>query len=71
MRENEAHLEICDRYDKNEDCKLEVPSEVSAIDHLLCSQDLYDSLSSSTDVHDYVKQCNPPNFESDHWYARS
>jgi hypothetical protein len=57
------------RYDKNDDCELQIPSEVSTIDHLLCSPSLNQSLVSANYVHDYVKECNPPNFESDHWYV--
>lgn len=54
-------------YDKNGDCELSIPSEVSTIDHLLCSPTLFEALISANYDHDYVKECNPPNYESDHW----
>ena len=58
-----------------------MPSEVSTIDHILVSSCPYTlvlyhthastALSSSIEAasydHSYVKHCNPPNFESDHW----
>jgi len=53
-------------YDSNNDCVVRVPQEVSVIDHVLVTPQLYSKVSDVQYRHDlYTKTCT--NYESDHW----
>jgi len=56
-------------WDENGNCRLEIPQEVSTIDHILLSSGLKARISSAQYAHIYVKTCNDPDpiRESDHW----
>jgi len=56
-----------DFWDINGDCKMQIPQEVSTIDHILVTDGLAGSLQDAYYSHTYVKKCNPENYESDHW----
>jgi len=58
-------IRYSDWYDENNNCKMEIPQEVSTIDHILATSGL--ELASATYIHTYNKTCNPNDWESDHW----
>jgi len=54
-------------WDKNDNCKVDLPQEGTGIDHILVSKGLNSRLLSAEHVHTFTPQCPPANYDPDHW----